>query len=142
MRVFNEDKTEELKEYDLFVGYLEQDVIINHIPEQLEVQEVSHEHIIAEYPNGGKEVEIIIDVPYKPYVAARDEEENILVYKKYTQKEIDTRRIDELKGFLLSTDHKAIKYAEGVLSIEDYEPIKKQRQKWRDEINQLEEKIK
>ena len=138
MRVFNEGKTEELKEYDLSVGYLEQDVIINHIPEQLEVQAVSHEHIIAEYPNGGKEIEIVIDTPYQPYVAAHDEEENILVYKRYTQKDLDEQRIEELQVLLSSTDYKAIKFAEGIISEKECSPIKKQRQEWRDEINRLE----
>ena len=138
MRVFNEDKTEEITEYDLSSGYLREDVLIKHIPEQLEQQEVSHEHIIAEYPNGGKEIEIVIDTPYQPYVAAHDEEENILVYKRYTQKDIDARRIDELKNLLASTDYKAIKYAEGIISAKDYEPIKIQRQQWREEINKLE----
>lgn len=47
-------------------------------------------------------------------------------------------RIAELKVLLLSTDYKAIKYAEGVLTEEEYLPIKEQRELWRDEINELE----
>lgn len=138
MRIFNEDKTQELTEYDLTTGYLDNDVLIKHIPEQLEVQEESHEEILAEYPNGGKEVEIIVDTPYSPYIAAHDEEEKILVYKKYNQTELNQIRIDELKAMLSSTDYQAIKFAEGLISNEDYEPIKNQRQQWRDEINRLE----
>lgn len=46
--------------------------------------------------------------------------------------------IDELKQALADSDYKAIKYAEGEISEEDYAPIKAQRQAWRDRINELE----
>lgn len=45
--------------------------------------------------------------------------------------------IIKLKTRLAETDYKAIKYAEGLISAEEYEPIKAQRQSWRDEINNL-----
>lgn len=48
------------------------------------------------------------------------------------------QRITELKDKLRETDYQAIKYAEGWITAEDYEPIKTQRQAWRDEINTLE----
>lgn len=47
-------------------------------------------------------------------------------------------RIAELKRKLAETDYKAIKYAEGEISAEDYAEIKAQRKAWRDEINSLE----
>ena len=50
-------------------------------------------------------------------------------------------RISELKSLLSATDYKAIKYAEGLLSEEEYSPIKSQRQAYRDEINELERAI-
>lgn len=46
-------------------------------------------------------------------------------------------RIVILKKKLEQTDYQAIKYAEGLISEEDYAPIKAQRQAWRDEINNL-----
>ena len=46
--------------------------------------------------------------------------------------------IAELKAKLASTDYQAIKYAEGVLSEEEYADMKAQRQLWRDRINELE----
>ena len=49
--------------------------------------------------------------------------------------------IQELKQKLLDSDYKAIKYAEGYLTDEEYEPIKAQRQAWRDEINSLQNKL-
>ena len=51
-------------------------------------------------------------------------------------------KINVLKNKLYDTDYKAIKYAEGLLSEEEYAPIKEQRQTWRNEINTLEEELK
>ena len=48
--------------------------------------------------------------------------------------------IDRLKAELAGTDYKAIKYAEGWITEEEYAPTKAQRQVWRDEINELERK--
>ncbi len=52
--------------------------------------------------------------------------------------ESKTDRINELKQQLADTDYKAIKYAEGWISEEEYEPVRIQRQAWREEINRLE----
>ena len=50
-------------------------------------------------------------------------------------------RISELKSLLNNSDYKAIKYAEGLLTDEEYSQIRQQRQDWREEINQLEQVI-
>lgn len=47
-----------------------------------------------------------------------------------------------LKAELQKTDYKAIKYAEHILSEEEYAPIKAERQRIRDEINRLEQELK
>lgn len=47
-------------------------------------------------------------------------------------------QIDVLKYKLQQTDYKAIKYAEGWLTEEEYIPIKEERQMLRDQINELE----
>ena len=47
-------------------------------------------------------------------------------------------RILNLKRILADTDYKAIKYAEGLISEEEYAPIKAERQHLRDQINELE----
>lgn len=47
-------------------------------------------------------------------------------------------QINALKERLSQTDYQAIKYAEGLIREEDYAPTKKQRQEWRDKINELE----
>lgn len=46
--------------------------------------------------------------------------------------------IEELKQKLQNTDYQAIKYAEGQMTTDEYEPIKAERQNWRDRINELE----
>lgn len=46
--------------------------------------------------------------------------------------------IATLKSQLAETDYKAIKYAEGWITEEEYAEIKAQRQAWRDRINELE----
>lgn len=51
------------------------------------------------------------------------------------------QEIVELKQKLKDTDYKAIKYAEGQLSEEEYASTKAERQSWRDRINELEAQI-
>lgn len=164
MRIFNEDKTVQMylaKDRvedgdfidipdnlicDLSKGKLENDTLIEHIPEQQEIQEQWHYETIKEYSNGGKDVEKVIDVVGQPYIAEHDEVEDILVYKPYSEQEIkvikNNNRISELKQKLQDTDYKAIKYAEGELTKEEYAPMKAQRKAWREEINKLEEELK
>jgi hypothetical protein len=69
-----------------------------------------------------------------------DSDLNILVDLE-KKKTIDDE-LNDLHKKLQSTDYKAIKYAEGLISKEDYAPIKAERQSWRDRINELEEVIK
>jgi hypothetical protein len=62
----------------------------------------------------------------------------VAVEKILTESERAIRRINELKTLLQESDYKAIKFAEGLISIEDYASTKAQRQAWREEINILE----
>ena len=142
MNIYNENKTQIITEYDLSKGYLKNDFIKEIIPEVKAVKEVYHYETIKEYPNGGKEVKKIIDIAGAPYQPEKVVETPILVYVKYTQQELNKIRITELKRKLIETDYKAIKYAEGQISEEDYAPIKAERQSWRDEINELENYLK
>lgn len=50
-------------------------------------------------------------------------------------------QIEQCKSILASTDYKAIKYAEGLISDADYAPIKAERQALRDRINELEKEL-
>jgi len=145
MRIFNQDKTEELKEVNQELGELIVDKLIIHHPEVQAVEEQGHYKTIAEYPNGGKDVEWIVDVEGVEYQPAHDEEEDIWVYIPYSSKDIKRRNIEnrifELKTNLADTDYQAIKYAEGELSVEEYQETKIQRHAWRVEINELQAQI-
>lgn len=46
--------------------------------------------------------------------------------------------ISVCKQNLKLTDYKAIKFAEGLISDEEYQPIKEQREEWRKQINDYE----
>lgn len=59
-------------------------------------------------------------------------------FKPFRKQTVDIDRIKELKSLLTVTDYQAIKYAEGWFSDKEYQPIKEQRQQWRDEINEIE----
>lgn len=67
-------------------------------------------------------------------------EEEIKSYQEENEQTTESK-IAELKQMLADSDYKAIKYAEGLISDEEYEPIKAQRQEWRNEINILEESL-
>lgn len=47
--------------------------------------------------------------------------------------------INAFEILLNQTDYQALKYGEGQISEADYAPIKKQRQEWRDRINELQQ---
>lgn len=45
------------------------------------------------------------------------------------------------KEKLKATDYQAIKHSEGLISDEEYEPIKKQREDWRKQINEYQAEL-
>ncbi len=65
--------------------------------------------------------------------------ENILVYEPLISRA--NNEIKSLKQLLKNTDYKAIKFAEGELSADEYEGVKMKRRAWRARINELEEFI-
>lgn len=99
MRIFNEEKTEELTSPDLAQGYLKQDkLFVAHHEAQEEVKRQSHYEVIAEYPNGGKDLREVIDVEYQPAKEAWDEYEDIQVYVQYTAEELATIKANNLRA--------------------------------------------
>lgn len=74
---------------------------------------------------------LYIENGYLPYVPPEPTEEELAEQAKQA-------RISELKMLLAESDYKAIKFAEGWLTGDEYAYAKAQRQEWRDEINQLE----
>lgn len=158
MRIFNEDKTIELTEYDIELGYLKDDEIVTHHDAEIihhdaveAVEEQSHYETIAEYPNGGKDVRKIIDVeavePKEAYdetiKEAYDEREAIQLYIPYTEDEIKKMKAQrlhaELQSFLSDTDYAVIKCGELKLDLDaEYPGLSEKRAQARAKINELE----
>lgn len=137
-RVFNEDKTQELTEYDLTLGKLVKDklFVAHHeaVPEvvaktveekvaayQAEGQSVEQHNgtyylVVAQYPNGGKDIEEIFPTEAVPAKEAYDEYEDIYVYIPYTENELAAvaanNAILEAKAYLSKTDYIVLKIAE------------------------------
>ena len=61
----------------------------------------------------------------------------VAVERVITEEQIKANRIAELKELLSNTDYQAIKFAEGELTAEEYEPMRLQRKAWREEIRKL-----
>lgn len=78
----------EIANPDLTLGYLKSEIQTVHHDAVEAVEEVSHYVTIAEYPNGGKDVEKVVDVPGVEAKDAWDEEEQVQVYHLYTAEEL------------------------------------------------------
>lgn len=73
---------------DLTKGYLKQETQTIHHDAVAGVEEVSHYETIAEYPNGGKDVRKVVDVPGVAAREAYDEEVEVQRYVLYTTEEL------------------------------------------------------
>ena len=93
MRILDENNIELAEEeVNLELGYLKPESIISIHHEAIEeTKEVGHYEVIAEYPNGGKDVAWIIDVPGVEAKEAWDEYEDIQRYILYTEEELAAR---------------------------------------------------
>ena len=137
-RVFNQDKTQELEEYDLTAGKLVADkLFVRHheaVPEvvaktveekvaayQANGQSVEQHNgtyylVVAQYPNGGKDISEIVPTEAVPAKEAYDEYEDIYVYTPYTEQELAViaanKAISEAKAYLSRTDYIVLKIAE------------------------------
>ena len=119
-RVFNQDKTQELTEYDLTLGKLVKDklfvahheavaaVAAQTVEEkaaayQAEGQSVEQHDgkyflVVAQYPNSGKDLEEIFPTEAVPAQEAYDEYEDIYVYKPYTAEELVEQQRETLRA--------------------------------------------
>lgn len=113
------------------LGFYPDFINYNKIPEPyIEVSDEKHAKLV-EMTNSGKEL----------YIKTIKDKEFALRDITIPQEQIIQNRIAELKSLLSQTDYQAIKYAEGQLSASEYAEMKKQRQAWRDEINELETEV-
>ena len=140
MRILDENNNE-IKEPDYAKGYTIADKFIVAHHEAVEaVKEQGHYETVKEYPNGGKDVEWVIDVPAVEAKEAYDEFEEILRFVPFTEKEIAMSRIGELKQKLFDTDYNILKIVEGASTLVECAEVIKRRATWRKEINDLEAK--
>ena len=86
MKVYNQEKTQEITDYDLTKGYLAPDKLFVQHHEAVEAKEAVYDRVlIKEYPSGGKEYKTIIVSPATEAKEAWDEYEDIQVYIPYTE---------------------------------------------------------
>ena len=137
MKIYNQEKTQELQEYDRTKGYLQNDKLF--VKHYNAVEEQGHYETIKEYENGGKDVEWVIDVAG---VEEHDEFEDIQVFIPYTEQELIQKQIFEIKQLLA-------KYKEDVEQVElfgmertDYEEKKKACADMILELRELEKQLK
>ena len=86
--IYNENM-ERIEHPDLTLGYLKSGTRVEHHNAIESVTEVWHYETVAEYPNGGKDIRKVVDVPGVAAQAAWDEEIPIQIYIPYTQEELD-----------------------------------------------------
>lgn len=97
MRILDENNIELTEEQiNLELGYLRPESIISIHHESIEeTKEIGHYEVIAEYPNGGKDVAWIIDVPGIEAKEAWDEYEDIQRYVLYTEEELAAKEAEK-----------------------------------------------
>ena len=110
---------------DLTLGYLVDETEPVEHPAVEGVEEVSHYETVAEYPNGGKDVRKVIDVPGVPAQAAWTEQMPVQRYIRYTSEELaaqeEERKKQEAKDKLpetvaeLQEDNKTLKEENAML---------------------------
>lgn len=141
MRIFDKNGIE-IESPDLEKGYLVNDrLFIMHHEAVSAVEEVGHFEVVAEYDNGGKDVEWVVEIPKVEAKEAWDEYEEILRFVPFTEKELAEKRIAELKQNLFATDYNILKIVEGAAALSEMAAIIAQRAQWRKEINELERKL-
>lgn len=94
--IYNENM-ELIENPDLSIGYLKPGTRVEHHEAVEGVTEVWHYETVAEYPNGGKDIRKIVDVPGVEAQAAWDEEIPIQIYVPYTQEELDRMEAERNK---------------------------------------------
>ena len=113
-RVFNEDKTQELTDYDLSLGRLQEgELIIAHhdaikgktVEENVAAAQADGKTVkqikgvwyivTAAYENGGEDISKVLPTEHKD---AWDETEDIFIYIPYSEAELLARRKDELRA--------------------------------------------
>ncbi|MDY4140664.1 MAG: hypothetical protein SOY30_15215 [Eubacteriales bacterium] len=96
MEIYN-GNMERIENPDLSLGYLVPGKRTEHHAAVQGVTEQWHYETVAEYPNGGKDIRRVVDVPGVEARDAWDEEIAIQVYTPYTQEELDRMEAERNK---------------------------------------------
>ncbi len=94
--IYNE-QMERIENPDLTLGYLRPSTRTKHHDAVEDVTEVWHYETVAEYPNGGKDIRRVVDVPGVAAQAAWDEVIPIQIYVPYTQEELNRMEAERSK---------------------------------------------
>ena len=87
MEIYN-DRMELIEKPELLLGYLRPGTRTEHHAAVKGVPEKWHYETVAEYPNGGKDIRRVVDVPGVEARDAWDEEIAIQIYTPYTAEEL------------------------------------------------------
>lgn len=156
MRIFNEDKTQEIESFDEKLYYLKPDkLFIKHHEAVEEVQQKSHYEVVrTNEKTGGVEYKEVIDVEHQSAKEAYDEYEDIQVIVPYSEKQLNQFRLSELEYWFDDYFDKQLNQSlwqdDFAVSHDDYfdkdyagiDELKAQAKIVRDEIRELREKIK
>lgn len=96
MEIYNEHM-ERIDNPDLTLGYLKDSTRTVHHDAVEGVDEIWHYETIREYPNGGRDVERVVDVPGVKARDAWDEVIPIQIYVRYTQEELEAMEAERNK---------------------------------------------
>jgi hypothetical protein len=121
MKIFDENGIE-IESPDLEKGYLKNDRLLVMHHEAVEaVEEVGHFEVVAEYPNGGQDVEWVVDIPGVKAAEAWDEYEEILRYIPYTETELKLQAYERARQPLTNMEVLNILLAQKVntLAVDD-----------------------
>ena len=96
MEIYN-GNMERIENPDLSLGYLTPGKRTEHHAAVQGVAEQWHYETVEEYPNGGKDIRKVVDVPGVEAREAWDEEIAIQIYTPYTQEELDRMEAERNK---------------------------------------------
>ena len=87
----------EISDPDYEAGYTVEEVVVTAHHDAAEaVEERWHYEVVAEYPNGSREMAKVVDVPGSPAQDAWDETEEILRWIPYSAEELAQRQAERL----------------------------------------------
>lgn len=98
MKIIDEKGVELVTAPDLSLGWLEDTTQTIHHDAVEGVAEQFHYETIAEYPNGGKDVQKVVDVPGVEARDAYDETVEVQVYHPYTAEELAQQEANRKKA--------------------------------------------